>query len=462
MIASLVFLGVLLLIATILCIIDPATTKLVDYRTGQKEKSYILPESVRRFTHSWFVKGAGLLVSILLLLSGKMLMYAEYGVSYYLVSPFGNEWSIIDARGYKWRGFSRLTPFSKYIDIKTVDKDSTGNWIEPIDELEGIIENGIPIRFIDQVTGSTKLSIRFQTPTDPDLFMEMAKKFKTQTNLVNNTLIPTVFEQTKNTGYMYKAQDYISGAAQSFKQTLEEQLKSGSYVVQNEEIKDTIYTNPLDSASRGIREINTTYKVKRLKDKNGKFLRIPHEITENKILVSQVIVSDVDPEPEFKTRLQKQRDESAKRQLAQQQTETAKAEQMRILAQGENDKASERVKQEKDQITQIIQYETQKKIEQQKFETAELALKTAEVKARETKTLADAKAYENSKLVAAGLTPQERAKLELDKERAKWEGISKITFPTQFFNGGSGSTNGFLDALIGTQVLNNQGALGKK
>lgn len=406
---------------------------------------------------SFFTDGVGRIItpiiSVVLILTPQLFFYAEYGTNYYLVSPFGNEFTVMDSRGIKLRLFSRISPWTKYIDIKTVEIDKDGNITEDISELEGVIKNGVPIRFIDQVTGTAKFSVRFQMPTSEKDFVEVAKKFRSLSNLVNNTLIPTLEEQTKNTGYMFAAQDYISGEAQLFKQTLEEQLKGGAYQVIKEEVKDTIYSDILDSASRGIKEINTSYKVKKVYS-GGKPVRVPHEITENNILISQVIVQDVDPEPKFKERLEAQRDESAKRQLAQQQTETAKANQMKILAQGENDKAAERVAQEKEQITQIIQQETQKKIEQQKLETARIALETAEVKAKETKTLADAEAYKNAKLVSAGLTPQERAELELKKEQAKWEAISKISFPGTFFNGaGSGGNTGFLESIIGANML---------
>lgn len=396
------------------------------------------------------------IIAAVFILLPWLVFYAEYGTNYYMVSPFGNEYTVMESRGFKLRLFSRIIPWTKYIDIKTVETDSLGNITEDTSELEGYIKGGVPIRFIDQVTGTAKFSVRFQMPTDEKDFIEVAKKFRTLSNLVNNTLIPTLEEQTKNTGYMFAAQDYISGEAQLFKQTLEEQLKGGAYQVIKEEYKDTIYSNILDSASRGIKEINTSYKVRKV-TKGGIPVRVPHEITENNILVSQVIVQDVDPEPKFKERLEKQRDESAKRQLAQQQTETAKAEQFRILAQGENDKSSERVQQEKEQITKIIQQETQRRIEEEKKKIAEIALSTAIIEAKRIKELADAKAYENTKLVAAGLTPQERAKLELDKEIAKWDGISKIKFPEQYF-GGVGSGNGgtgFLESIIGSRLMDN-------
>ena len=65
----------------------------------------------------------------------------------------------------------------------------------------------------------------------------------------------------------------------------------------------------------------------------------------------------------FKERLEKQRDESAKRQLEQQKIETAKSTQLRIVAEGERDKAQERVNQEKEQVKKLIAIETRLKEE---------------------------------------------------------------------------------------------------
>lgn len=399
------------------------------------------------------------ILSFIFILLPGLIFYAEYGTNYYLVSPLGNEFAVMDSRGFKLRLFSRISPWTKYIDIKTVDTDSTGIILEDTEELEGYIKGGIPIRFIDQVTGKVMLSARFQTPTEEGDFMDMAKKFRTMSNLVNNTLIPTLIEQTTNTGYMFAAQDYISGEAQLFKQTLEEQLKDGSYQVIKEELKDTIYSSITDTASRGIKEINTSYKVRKVYS-GGKPVRIPHEITKNNILVSQVIIQDVDPEPKFKERLEKQRDESAKRQLAQQQTETAKAEQMRIIAQGENDKATERVNKEKEQISQVIQYETERAIEEQKLKTARIALETAEIEAKRIKEMADAKAYENAKLVAAGLTPQEKAEWEYKKAVGVAEQMKDVKLPNYVIMGGSnqsGKELNLIESLIGVKLMNLEG-----
>ena len=414
----------------------------------------IFPDKLITSKSSWIWKTVVGVISIVFMFLPQLFFYAEYGTNYYLVSPFGKEYVVMDSRGIQWRGFARVTPWTKFIDIKTVDVDENGNIIEDISELEGYIKVGIPIRFIDQVTGDAKLAIRFQLPTTEEEFLVLAKKFRTLSNLVNNTLIPTLIEQTKNTGYMFSAQNYISGDAQQFKQTLEEQLKGGSYQVRKEEIKDTIYNEVTDQASRGIREITTTYKVTKVLDDRGIPIRIPHEITDNGIIVSQVIIQDVDPEPKFKERLERQRDESAKRQLAQQETETAKAEQQKIIAQGENAKAAERVAQEKNQVTQIIQYETGLRIEEQKLAKAKVALETAEVEARAIRVMADAEAYRNQKMVSAGLTPQEKAKIEKETAIGVAAEIAKIKLP-EYYIQGQGSSGGasILEALLGVKLM---------
>ena len=227
-------------------------------------------------------------------------------------------------------------------------------------------------------------------------------------------------------------------------------------------MRDTIFTDPNDQGSRGIREITTTYRVTKVVDRNGVPIRIPHEITDNGVLVSQVIVQDVEPEEKFRERLEAQRDESAKRQLAQQKTETAKAEQMKILAEGENAKASERVLKEKEQITQIIQHETDKKIEQQKLEKAKIALETAEVEAKALRVTADAQAYMNQKLVSAGLTPQERANIEKEIAIGVARELKEVKLPEYYISGGSGNTAGsssLLEALLGIEIMKNKGVL---
>ena len=381
-----------------------------------------------------------------------MFFWADATEQYFLVYPTGNT-SVVTTQGIKFRGFAKITPWQKYIDVKVVDDrgDRAG--------VEGVM-TPIPIRFIDQVTATVYISCRFQLPLDEESFEALAIKFRSMSNLVNNTLIPTVREQTNNTGYMFAAQDYISGEAQSFRQTLDEQLKDGAYAVEKLENKDTVYAEiQKATGERSIKEIQTSYTVNKIMSE-GIPKRISHEITENKIIVSQVIVDDVVLESTFKKRLEAQRDESAKRQLEQQKIETAKSSQQRILAEGERDKAAERVAQEKEQVKQLIAIETKLKQEKTNKELAAIALETERLKSQQRKVSADAKAYENARLVTAGLTPQERAEWEYKTAVGVAEQISHIKFPNTMITGGDDKGGTPLESLIGAamakQLLGNK------
>lgn len=389
---------------------------------------------------SLFLAGAGLMVAML----PYLFFWAEPGYQYFLVYPTGKS-DVVMNQGIKFRGFAKIVPWQKYIDVKVVDKG------DQVKDIEGVMQP-IPIRFIDQVTAEVKISGRFQLPKVKEDFITLAIKYRTMDNLVQNTLIPTIREQTNNTGYMYAAQDYISGEAQSFRQTLDEQLKDGAYAVIKIEHRDTVFNEVQKTdVNRSIKEIRTSYTVEKVLE-NGLPKRIPHELTENNIIVSQVIVDDVILEPIFKQRLEAQRDESAKRQIEQQKVETAKAAQARIIAEGERDKAGERVAQEKEQVKQLIAIETKLKQERTNKELAAIALETERLKAQQKKVSADAKAYENAKLVTAGLTPQERAEWEYKTSVGVAAELSKLTFPQTMIMGGDKQSGTPLESLIGAAM----------
>ncbi len=385
------------------------------------------------------------LVGVFFMLINSLFFFADRGFNYLLVSPTGKMSAVME-QGIKWRGFAKIDKWQKFIDVKVV-----GEGIEvDEDEVEGIMKP-IPIRFIDQVTATGFVSTRFELPRDEVSFISLAVKFRTMSNLVNNTIVPTVKEQLVNTSYMFAAQDYISGEAQSFRQVFEEQLKGGAYAVEKKVTRDTVFAD-VQSSSRMIKDIQTSYQVNKVL-KNGIPKRIKHELSENNIIVSQVIVDNIELETTFKQRLEAQRDESAKRQLEQQKVETAKDAQQRIIAEGERDKAAERVTQEKEQVKALIAIETKLKQEETNKKLAAIALETERLNATKKKVTADAEAYEIAKKVHAGITPEVKLKMELDRDVRVAAEIAKIQFPQTMIIGGD-NKNGTtpLESLIGAAM----------
>ena len=387
-------------------------------------------------------------VGVVLTMFGSFMFYARPGHQYYLVSPLGAKTAVFNS-GYHFKlPFTRIQEWEKFVDIKNVvDGENT-------DGIEGIIQGGIPIRFIDQVKAEASVSVRMQLPADEPSFIALAEEFRHPENLVRNTLVPTVREQVINTGYMFAAQDYISGAASDFRQTLDDQLKNGGFSVEKKEYFDTTYVDVdiQNPEGRKIREINTRYEVE-IREKNGVPIRVPHDITKNNVIVSQVIVDAVRLEDAFQRRLEKQRDIASQKRIEMEAVEAAKIAQQKIIAEGERDKAAERVTKEREQIQVLIAIETQVKQEESKRELAEIALKTAKLESEAKKVRADAESYQNRQLVSAGLTPQERANIEMQTAIGVAAEIAKLKLPEIYMSGGDGKgNNGLLESLIGADI----------
>lgn len=427
------FLGIVLLLAAL-------TLMIFSYRLRSSRASTI-ENSVpgKNFIH-WFTPKKSvvlIIISLLMIFNSLFMFYAKPGYQYFLVSPTGTK-SAIFSSGIKFiTPMSKVQEWQKFIDIKVITGD------EPEEGIEGVIPDGIPIRFIDQVTAEVNLSVRMQMPQDEPSFIKLAEEFRHPKNLTNNTLVPTVKEQAINTGYMFAAQDYISGSAADFRQTLDEQLKNGGYSVEKKEYYDTIYAEISSTEKeRVIKDIRTRYEVNKRLSADGKPMRVPHDITKNNIIVSQVIVDQVNLEDAFKKRLEAQRDISAQKRIEMEKIETAKAEQQRILAEGERDKTAERANQEKEQVKKLIEIETRLKQEETNKKLAQIQLETEKLKSAAKKVAADAQSYENAKLVQAGLTPQERAEWEYKTSvgvAEKLAGPDGIKLP-QLYMGGNGTS----------------------
>lgn len=391
----------------------------------------------------------GLLGASLIWISSISIFFSLAGKQYFIVSPMGTKTAVM-TEGIKFVvPLSKISVWDKYIDVRVPTEDTEK---EALNELEGRMRP-VNIRFVDQVTAKTYPAVRFQLPTDEESFIQMAIKFRSVSNLVNNTLIPTIKEQLLNTGYMFSAQNYISGEAQSFRQTFEEQLTDGAYEVKKLTIRDTTYNDISQTLNnRQIASIKTSYNVVKV-IKNGVPKRIPTEITENNILVSQVILDNVELESAFVKRLENQRDESAKRQLEQQKVKTAKDARERIIAEGERDKSQEKVNQELAQVQVLIKKETMLKEEETNRKLAQIQLETQRIKANQVKVKADADAYEIRKKVIAGITPETKLQMELDAGVQRVEAISKWTLPSTMFIGSSGNgNNDMLTQLIGADM----------
>ena len=386
-------------------------------------------------------------VSIVMFIASSAILNARDGFAYRVINPDGKKYAILEP-GWKFvNPWANIQEWNKYIDIRTIMYDEeSGEPLEDIEGVEGIIPNTIPIRFTDQVTGKVELSIRAQIPEDEESFLNIAEIFRHPKNLTNNTLIPAIREQVINTTYMFTAEGYVNGEAGEYRQTIDDALKNGGFKMKKVEVPDTIYNTLLEDNVEGrrrtIKEIKTRYKTEKVLGADGLPIRYEHDINKYNITIAQAIIDRLELEPKFKQKLEQQRDIAAEKSIEADKIEKARISQQRIIAEGERDKAAERVAKEKQQVGTLIAIETRVKEEESKRQLAEIALKTSKLSSAKRKVDADAKRYELQQ--ADGLSEEMKFKIEQEvKERIgvaqAIAGPNGITLPTNYTTLGGGS-----------------------
>ena len=405
-------------------------------------------------------------LGLFLVLASQSFFIARESKQYYILNKANGNRSAVMTPGLHF-----ITPFvtevrewDKYLEVKGVKIDKEGNLLvsekeaEALKDVEGVIKGGINVRFIDKVTADVYPSVRFSLPSDPKAFIKIVERYRTPENLVMNTLVPTVSEQLKNITFMFTADEYVSGGATIYRSEIEEVLKNGGYVFSKGIVRDTIYAEPsvagdttsVKNRKRAIREIKVYEKNEKIL-KNGVAIRKKHEVSENNIFTDQVIIDDIRLDPKYEGKLQEQMSLAAQTVIENQKIITAKATQQSIIAEGERDKAKERVSQEKQQVSKLISIETSVKEEESKRQLAEINVKTEELKAKATKIAADAEAYKNSRLVQAGLTPLEKAQIEKETKIGVAKELAKMNVPTTVITGGNG--NNPTEALLQAKLI---------
>jgi uncharacterized protein (DUF3084 family) len=179
------------------------------------------------------------------------------------------------------------------------------------------------------------------------------------------------------------------------------------------------------------------------------------------IVIYQAQVTGIDWEDSFDERLQLQKEQVAQTQLEKQEAEKEFYRAKKEIAKGESEKAAERAKLEKEQIKLTIAAETEAKVAEQNLIAERKKLEVAKLAAQSKKVAADAQYYENSKLVSAGLTPQEKAQLELDKAIGVAAEFAKMSTPQVIINNdgngkGGDLTNALIQAEMAKRLINKQ------
>lgn len=405
---------------------------------------------------SWFNQRRSIqiiFVGILMSIFTGLLFYAEPGTAYAVQYPWGGQKAVF-RQGINTKMWGRLIPIQFELPIKYVIPGRDGELGEQSEYAN--VDAAKYWAFSDAVKARIATSVVISINTEDEAqFLSVADRNKTEQNMIRSRIIPNIDQSIKNTCKLMDAQDYISGQASDFDRYFKDQLENGMYVLEEyveNERKEIIG----DSATvRTVINQETKQKRFRIKRENGLPVREEgNSLRAYGLTVVQAVVTEIDWEETFDKRLQLQKEEVAQTQLEKQQAEREFYRAQKEKARGEAEKAAERARLEKEQIQKTIAAETEAKVAEFNLVKEKKQFEVEKFKAQSKKVAADAEAYQNAKLVNAGLTPQERAEWEYKTSVGVARELKDLNLPDIYIEGGkTSSTDGnLLQSLIGAEL----------
>ena len=348
-------------------------------------------------------------------LSGKQFVQFESGVYY---------------AGF----FAKQTAWPNQISVSYQQNEAD------LDLNDNSIEIGvINIRFGgDATTANVKGITQYILPNDEKDMVLIHNTHRTPQSLVTKRLSPYTKECLQSSAQLMSSEMHYSGGRAQMAQDFIDQLKNGSFLLMTSE------QFVFDSLEK---EDKRVYKTEIQKNGDGTYKRKTSSIKEYNITVADAQITDVDYEKQVDDMISKKVAASTKASVSKQELMTAQQQALTAKAKGEQALVEIEYEQKQDQTKQVVTAETRK-------EVAKLEKEAAELENQKIKILADAQSYQNAKLVAAGLTPQEKAEWEYKTKVGVAEKLSKVTLPNTYISGSNGNSQAnLLESLLGVKLL---------
>ena len=379
-------------------------------------------------TKKILILGMGFFLLTFLLFSGKIVENVDNSEIVIIQSSFSGTVSIYTTPGPVFQNFGIATHYKK----------SNQFWFSKKTDEGKEEDQSIKIRFNDGGHGQISGSVRWYMPTNNAAILKLHTDFGNQLAIEQQLIRQVVTKAVYMTGPLMSSKESSAEKRNDLLSYIEDQCINGVYRTKQEDIKvhDDLMNTDKSVTVVKIVEVNkvpSRQEVSAVKTYN--------------ISLQGLALNSIDYDEEVEKQIKVQ-------QQAYMQVQTAianskKAEQDAITTELQGKASAAKAKWEQEVIK--AQAVTQA---QQEKEVATLQAQTAILEAQKVKTDADARSYANSKLVSAGLTPQERAQFEKDTKIGVAEALSKIVLPTTYMNGGTNKDASMLESILGVKLLN--------
>jgi hypothetical protein len=374
--------------------------------------------------------GFGLLALILFIFSGKMVENVDNSEIVIIQSAFTGKVTIYTTPG----------PVLQAFGIATHYKKSNQFWFsKKRDETKGE-DQSIKIRFNDGGHGTISGSVRWYMPSDEKAILKLHTDFGSHDAVEQQLIRQVVTKAVYMTGPLMSSKESSAEKRNDLLSYIEDQSINGVYRTIQEDVK----------VHDDLMNVDKTATVVKIVQDDKK-MPMRQEVSSVKVYgisLQGLALNGIDYDSEVENQIKVQ-------QQAYMQVQTAianskKAEQDAITTELQGKAAAAKAKWEQE----VIKAQAITQAQQQK-EVAALEAQTAILEAQKIKTDADAKSYANSRLVSAGLTPQERAQFEKDTKIGVAEALSKINLPNTYIQGNAGGNKeaSLLESILGVKLL---------
>lgn len=376
-------------------------------------------------------------------------------------SPFGTL-SCVDGQGIYFKGFASIYKYdlakSFYFNSSTEKVDGHG-WEGDEDD-----EDDISVTLSRNANADISGYLMYELPTDCDKLIELHKNQRSDKGIKHNLVRNAVLSAVRKTAPLFTAEEAKVTKIAEFRRLAEDQLVEGEYLTTIEVLKEKAGEDEVDSTGKVVKKAEVQeYRVTKLKlDKDGhRIITKKSPITQYGIVVKQLEIQNVKLDPKAQQQLDIVKEREMQRVANATAAETAKQKAITAKAEGDARIAEAKATQEVQKMTEVTMAEKEKAVAilnaEREKEVARLeALKAIEV-AKKIKAEKEAEAQANRALVAAGLTPQERAEWEYKTKVGVAEALAKSSHPLVpeiMMTGGDGKNgaNNAMDA-VGLNML---------
>jgi hypothetical protein len=381
---------------------------------------------------------------------GGAVSYNDAGYCVHIRTIFGSESSKCDL-GWYFSGWGTNTQWPQTITVANVDG-------EPVAFNNGTISDSVyRIKLADNWAGNVAQTSRFVLPQAEDKFLKMAHDFRTPENLTRSTLVPTVRAALDTTANLFTMEEYYSGGERdAFKKEFFDTIKSGPAVTERIENAAVIAKRVSPSIAPAVADTaetaseTTAIIVEKKTDNLGQDIRPnPPGYTNYGITISTAIVQNLDPDDAYETQIVKRKEALSRRVIAIDQRHEQEEQRLLKIASAQTEIAEEQGRAQKEQIKQVTEAETEKKLaltragqikeqaviekvtEQTNYEKNQIVQQSKLLTAQ-----TDAKARELA--VAADNALQAKLDAEIAIQHAWADAFSKRAVPSTVFTGGAG------------------------